>query len=78
MYELLTELGTEAVGVVAYALGTLALSAVGLFAEYNSVQQLTGGDALLAGWFGLMGLVAFAFAANLGRDRLLPLLAADE
>ncbi|NHN61057.1 MULTISPECIES: hypothetical protein [Halorussus] len=78
MYELLTELGTEAVGLVAYALGTLALSAVGLVAEYNSLQQLAGGDALLAGWFAVMGVVALAFAANLGRDKLVPLVASDE
>ncbi|WP_435180884.1 hypothetical protein [Halorussus sp. AFM4] len=78
MYDLLTELGSEALGLVAYAVGTLALSAVGLVAEYNSLRRLAGGDALLAAWFGLMGLVALAFAANLGRDELIPRLAADE
>lgn len=78
MYELLTELGSELFAVVAYALGTLALSALGLVAEYNSVQQFAGGDQLMAGWFAVMGLVAFAFAVNLGREKLLPRLATDE
>ncbi|UPV76048.1 hypothetical protein M0R89_08305 [Halorussus limi] len=76
MYELLMELGTEALAVVAYAVGTLALSLLGLVAEYNSLQH-GGGDALLAGWFAVMGVVAFAFAVQLGRRRLLPRIAAD-
>ncbi len=72
MYEPLMELGTEALAVVAYAVGTLALSLLGLVAEYNSLQQLLGGDKLLAGWFAVMGVVALAFAVNLGREKLLP------
>ncbi|NEU58831.1 hypothetical protein [Halorussus sp. MSC15.2] len=78
MYELLTELGSEVLAVVAYAFGTLALSLLGLFAEYNSLQQLLGGDKVLAGWFAVMGIVALAFAVNLGREKLLPQLAADD
>ncbi|MFC4448723.1 hypothetical protein [Halorussus aquaticus] len=78
MYELLTELGSEALAVVAYALGTLALSLLGLFAEYNSLQQLIAGDKVLAGWFAVMGIVALAFAVNLGREKLLPQFAADD
>ena len=75
MYELLAELGTEALAVVAYALGTVALSLFGLAAEYNSLQRLVGGETFLAGWFAVMGLVALAFAVQLGRERLLPRLA---
>jgi len=75
MYELLMEFGGEALAVVAYALGTLALSIVGLVVEYNSIQQLAGGDSFLGVWFAVMGLVAIAFAVNLGREKLLPRLA---
>ncbi|MFC7081614.1 hypothetical protein [Halorussus caseinilyticus] len=78
MQELLAELGGELLAVVAYALGTLALSLLGLVAEYNSLQRLLGGEGLLAGWFAVMGLVALAFAVNLGREKLLPRVAADE
>ena len=76
MLEPLMDLGGEALAVVAYVLATLALSLLGLAAEYNSFQQLVGGHQFLAGWFAFMGLVALAFAAKLGRERLLPRLAA--
>ena len=75
MYESLLDLGGEALSVAVYAVGTLVLSALGIFAEYSSLQQFLGGEPLLAGWFAFMGVVAFAFAANLGREKLLPLLA---
>ena len=77
MLEPLMDLGAEALVVVAYALGTLALSALGLAAEYSGFQQLVGGDAFLAGWFALMGFVAFAFAAKLGSEKLVPRVRAD-
>jgi hypothetical protein len=75
MFEPVLDLGGEALSVAVYAVGTLALSALGLFAEYNSLQQFLGGETLLAGWFAFMGAVAFAFAINLGREKLLPRLA---
>ncbi|WP_135823307.1 hypothetical protein [Halorussus ruber] len=75
MYELLMEFGGEALAVVAYALGTLALSIVGLVVEYNSIQQFSGGDSLLGVWLAVMGFVALAFAVNLSREKLLPRLA---
>jgi len=78
MYELLMEFGGEALAVVAYALGTLALSILGLVVEYNSIQQLAGGDSLLGVWFAVMGFVALALAANLGREKLLPRLASEK
>jgi hypothetical protein len=74
MFEPVLDLGGEALSLVVYALGTLALSALGLFAEYSSLQEFLGGDTLLAGWFAFMGVVAFAFAVNLGREKLLPRL----
>ena len=73
MYELLVELGTEALLLVAYSLGTLALSLVGPAAEYDSLQQFLGGDRALA----VMGVVALAFAVNLGREKLLPRVASS-
>jgi GTP cyclohydrolase III len=78
MYELLIELGTEALLLVAYSLGTLALSLIGLAAEYNSLQQFLGGDRVLAVWFAVMGVVALAFAVNLGREKLLPRVASSD
>jgi hypothetical protein len=78
MYELLIELGTEALLLVAYSLGTLALSLIGLAAEYSSLQQLLGGDRVLAVWFAVMGVVALAFAVNLGREKLLPRVASSD
>jgi hypothetical protein len=77
MYELLMELGTEALAIVTYSLGTLALSLLGLIAEYNSFQRLLGGDRLLAVWFAVMGLVALAFAVNIGREKLLSRVGTD-
>lgn len=75
MFEPLVDASVEVASVVAYAVGTLALSAIGLFAEYNGVQQLLGGQRLLAAWFAFMGVVALAFAWKLGREQLLPRLA---
>ena len=75
MFEPVLDLGGEALSVALYAVGTLVLSLLGIFAEYSSLQQLLGGETLLAVWFAFMGVVAFAFAANLGRQKLLPLLA---
>jgi hypothetical protein len=77
MYEILAELGAEALALAAYAFGTLALSLLGLAAEYNGLQRLGSGDALLAGWFAVMGAVVLAFAVQLGREKLLPRIAAD-
>ncbi|MFC4552885.1 MULTISPECIES: hypothetical protein [Halorussus] len=75
MYELLLELGGEAFLVVGYAVGTLALSAVGAFAEYEGLQQFMTGDQTLAAWYAYVGLVALALAFQLGRKRLAPQVA---
>ena len=75
MYEPVIDAGAELASIAVYAVGTLALSVVGVFAEYNGVQQLLGGEQVLAGWFGLMGAIALAFAWSLGREKLLPRLA---
>ncbi|USZ69531.1 hypothetical protein NGM10_07305 [Halorussus salilacus] len=73
MLEGLFELASQTLAVAVYAVGTLALSGIGLLAEYNGVQQFLGGETMLAGWFAFMGVVALGFAANLGREKLVPL-----
>lgn len=65
----------ELLNTVVYAVATLALSIVGLFVEYNSIHQFLSGQTVLAGWLAFMGLVALAFAWNLGHEKLLPELA---
>lgn len=76
MYDPLADWGVELLALIVYAAGTVALSALGLVVEYNSLQQLLGGDHLLAAWYAYVGVVALAFAASLGRKKLLPGIAA--
>ncbi|WP_115865264.1 hypothetical protein [Halorussus litoreus] len=77
MIETIVDAGAELANVVAYAVGTVVLSAVGLFAEYNGLQELGSGQQLLAVWFAFMGVVALAFAWNLATRKLLPNLTAN-
>ena len=74
MYDLVTELGAELLATLAYAVGTVALSALGLAVEYNSLAHFHSGERLLATWLAFMGLVLLGFAATLGREKLLPAL----
>lgn len=76
MYEPLADVGVELLALVAYAVATVSLSALGVVVEYNSVQQLLGGDHLLAAWYAYVGVVALAFAVTVGRKKLLPRIAA--
>lgn len=76
MYELFAELGTELIAIAVYVVTTVALSALAVVVEYNGVQQLLGGDPLLAAWYAYVGVVVLAFAATVGRQKLLPLVAA--
>lgn len=76
MYEPVLELGVEALVVVAYSLLTIALSLLGLAAEYEGFQQFLGGDQLIAVWFAFMGAIVLAFAVNLARERVVPQLRA--
>lgn len=75
MYEPLADLGGELLAVVAYALGTLALSLFGFAAEYNGLQQLLGGEQVLGVWYAYVGILAFAAALKLGREKLLASIA---
>lgn len=75
MYELLADASAELFGLVLYGFGTVVLSLIGLFAEYNSAQQYLGGHQWPAIWLGLVGLVALALALDLAREEVLPALA---
>jgi hypothetical protein len=75
MYELLADAGAELFALVMYGFGTVLLSLVGLFAEYNSVQQYLGGHQWPAVWLGLLGLVALGLALDLAKREVLPVLA---
>ena len=75
MYELLADAGAELFALVIYGFGTVLLSLVGLFAEYNSVQQYLGGHQWPAVWLGLLGLVALGLALDLAKREVLPVLA---
>ena len=75
MYEPLTEFAAEVVAVVAYVAGTVALSGLGLVAEYTSFQQLQLGHTVFGVWSAVIGLVALGFAVNLARDKLFVRLA---
>lgn len=57
---------------VGYALASLLLTAIGLDAEYQGFAHFGAGDVTLAGWFGLVGVVALGAGLLLARDRLLP------
>ncbi|WP_134668736.1 hypothetical protein [Halorussus marinus] len=74
MYGILTEIGSELLALVLYGGMTVALSALGVAAEYNGLQQLVGGDRLLAAWYAYVGLVALAFATMLARRKVRPRL----
>lgn len=74
MYEPLAEIGADVVSLLLYALGTVALSTLGLLAEYNSLQQFLGGDAVLGGWYAVIGFGILLFALTLARDQLIPRL----
>lgn len=75
MYDSLIDVGAEFGTTVVYSIGTLAMSGLGLVAEYNSIQEFLSGHQLIAVWFAFIGIVALVFAWNLGHDKLLPLLA---
>lgn len=75
MHELLADASAELFGLVLYGFGTALLSLIGLFAEYNSVQQYLGGHQWPAIWLGLFGLVALGLALDLARQEVLPALA---
>lgn len=74
MKELPTAL-LEVVEVVAIAIGTSVLSAVGFVLESRAFEAITGGELQIGVWFVFMGLVALYFGVYLlGVTELLPRL----
>lgn len=74
MFELLADAGAELFGLLLYGFGTFVFSLVGLFVEYNSLQQYLGGHQWPAVWLGLIGLIALGLAVDLTRTEVLPAL----
>ncbi|WP_266074978.1 hypothetical protein [Haladaptatus caseinilyticus] len=67
MYEALLEVGAFSL----YALGSVLLTALGLFAEYDGLQTASSGDTVTAIWLGVMGAVALVAGIMLARDKVL-------
>ncbi|WP_435159646.1 hypothetical protein [Haladaptatus sp. DFWS20] len=67
MYEPLLEIGA----FLLYALGSVLLTALGLFAEYDGLQTAASGDSVTAIWLGVMGAVALIAGVMLARDKVL-------
>ncbi|MFB6142742.1 MAG: hypothetical protein ABEJ30_05305 [Halorientalis sp.] len=65
MYDLLAEAAGELVATAVYAVGALALTALGLVAEVNGLRTLGDGDLLMAVWFAALGLLAIYVGAYL-------------
>ena len=58
MYELVLELFGETASVALRAVGTLAFTALGIFAELNAVHSLTTGEQMIGLWALYMGAIA--------------------
>lgn len=71
MHDSLLEAGVEITTVLLYAAGSVLLAAIGVVAEYDSVQNAMDGQLTLAVWFAVMGAVALAAAVKLGYEKLL-------
>lgn len=72
MHESFLDIAAELVSLLAVSLGTLALSGIGLFVEYNSLQQFVAGDVMLGGWYAIIGIGVLMAARALGTEQLLP------
>jgi hypothetical protein len=58
--------------LVAYALGAVLFTALGLVAEFNGLNRLLGGDLALGVWLGFIGLLLlYAGVYLLGYERLI-------
>ncbi|WP_327050935.1 hypothetical protein [Halomicrococcus gelatinilyticus] len=71
MHDSLLEAGIEIGTVLLYAAGSVLLTAIGVVAEYDSLQNATDGHLTLAAWFAVMGAVALVAGAKLGYEKLL-------
>ena len=57
-----------------YSIGAAITTAVGLAIEYFSYLNLVTGDYLMAGYFGVLGLVVLGFAYLIVTNELWPAL----
>lgn len=75
MYELLVETVPEFAAILFFAVGSSALSTLGVYLEELALQTLATGETFLALWFAAFGLLAFYFGLYLfGYSELLPRL----
>jgi hypothetical protein len=59
-----------------YAVGTVGLSAAGVYIEQFALVTVEGGQPTLGAWVAFMGVMAFYFAYLLATDKVRPQLAA--
>lgn len=75
MYELLVETVPELAAILFFAIGSSALSTLGVYLEELALQTLATGETFLALWFAVFGLLALYFGLYLfGYSELLPRL----
>jgi hypothetical protein len=73
MYELLAETVPELGAILFFAVGSSALSTLGVYLEELAIETLAAGQTTLGLWFAGFGLVAFYFGLYLfGYTELLP------
>ena len=73
MYELLVETVPELVAILFFAIGSGALSTLGVYLEELALETLATGETFLALWFAGFGVMAFYFGVYLfGYSELLP------
>lgn len=72
----LFELLPEIIEILILGIGSVSLSVAGVFIERFALLTALDGEALLGGWFAVMGCMAFLFAYLLFTDKLQPKLVA--
>jgi len=72
----LLELLPQLFELLAFGLGSLGLSAAGLYFEQFALATAESGQVKLGAWLGFMGVMAFYFAYLMGTDKFRPKLAA--
>jgi len=67
-----------AIELVAYAIGAVIFTALGVLAEFNGVLRLVGGDPAAGTWLAFIGLLLlYAGVYLLGYERILTQLRSD-
>lgn len=65
------------VELLGYGLAAVALTAVGVLAELNSLSYLSAGNTIFGVWLAVMGMIALYAAFSVGTDKVLPRLRAQ-